>query len=247
MRQALSAASRSILGTTYYHDFIPLLKRYRHHLLTKEIPTPSQGSVVPFGERHHTIFEGVEIDDGTKYIIKNMTEEELNHPVKWLDKVKTLYDKVISKLEEERKRKLESANQQALARGNTSSFTGQRLASLLPSSQRNPYDSPSASASSSPFANTPSGLRVPLATIQSPSPLKPTSPPQVRTKSWLSRNGDGGDDDGDGSQINQQLFPLDENSTPTSSPTRSPNGVAPKSKNNNTAPFSPMRPLPPYY
>lgn len=151
MHRAVSAV-RSTLGTTYYHDFIPLLKRYRHHLLTKEIPTPSHGSVVPFGERHHTIFEGVEIDDGTKYIIKNMTEEELNHPVKWLEKVNTLYDKVISKLEEEeRKRKIGSAKQQALARGNTSLFTGQILASSLPSSQRTP-SSQSPSASSSPYA-----------------------------------------------------------------------------------------------
>jgi hypothetical protein len=63
----------------------------------------------------------------------------------------------------------------------------------------------------------------------------------------MSRKPNGGDDGGDGSQINQQLFPHDENSTPPTSPTRSPAVVAPKSRNTNTgAQFSPMRPLPPY-
>lgn len=253
MRPAVSAATAATAAArlTYYHKFIPLLTQYRNYLLTKEIPKPSQGSVVPFGERHHTIFEGVEIDDGTKSIIKNMTEDELNHPVKWLDKVKTLYDKLISGLEEEeRKRKLESAHHQARARGNTGSFTGQRLANLLTSSRQiNPYDSPS--ASSSPFANTPSRLRVPLATIQSPPPLSLTSPQKPRTKSELSRDIDDGNGDGDGDdrnryQVNRQLFQFDENSTPPPSPPGSPALVAPKVNNKKHHPMSPMRPLPPY-
>lgn len=250
MHRAVSAA-RSTLGTTYYHEFIPLLTQYRTYLLTQKAPLPSDGVMVNHGDKYRTLLEGVEIDDGVKESIRNF-KKELEDPVKGVDKFKALaemYNKLISRLEEEeRKRKIESANQQALARGNTSSFTSQRLASLLSSSQRTP-SSQSPSASSSPFANTPPILRVPLATIRSPSPLnikQRTSPQKVRTKSGLSRN-IGDDGDGNGYQVNQQLFPLDKNSTPTSSPRRSPAVVATKSRNTNTgAPLTPMRRLPPY-
>jgi hypothetical protein len=247
----------SALRSTYYHDFIPLITQYRNYLLTQKTPLPSDGVMVNHGEKYRTLLEGVEIDNGVKESIRNF-KKELEDPVKGVDKFKALaemYNKLISKLEEEeRKRKIESAHQQALARGNTSSFTRQRLASSLPSSsQRTPSSSSSsASPSSSRFANTPSGLRVPLTTIESPSSVNSlTSPQKPRTKSELSRyivDGDGdGDDDGGNSQVKQQLFPPDEISTPTSSPTRSPNGVAPKSKNNkNPTKLSPMRRLPPY-
>ena len=245
MHRAVSA-----LRSTYYHEFAPLLTQYRNYLLIQKAPLPSDGVMVNYGDKYRTLLEGVEIDDGVKESIRNF-KKELEDPVKGADKFKALaemYNKLISKLEEEeRKRKIESARQTTTHP--TTSFTGQRLASLLTSSsQRTPSSqSPSASASSSPFANTPSSLQVPLATIQSPSSVNSlTSPQKVRTKSGLSRNSGDGDGDGDGSQIIQQLFPLDENSTPPPSPTRSPAVVAPKSKNNNTAPFSPMRPLPPY-
>jgi hypothetical protein len=251
MHRAVSAL-RSTLGTMWYHNLASSIEQYRNYLLTTKAPLPSDGVMVNYGEKYRTLLEGVEIDDGVKESIRNF-KKELEDPVKVADKFKALaemYNKLISKLEEERKREIERARQQALARGNTSSFTGQRLASLLPSSQRTP-SSPSPSASASVLANTPPTLRMPLTTIQSPPPVNSlTSPQKVRrTKLGLSRNigGDDGGDDGDGSQINQQLFPHDENSTPPPSPTRtrSPAVVAPKSKNNNTAPFSPMRPLPP--
>lgn len=248
MHRAVSAASRSTLGTTYYHDFIPLLTQYRNYLLTTHAPLPSDGVMVNYGDKYRTLLEGVEIDDGVKESIRNF-KKELEDPVKGADKFKALaemYNKLISKLEEERKREIERTRQQALARGNTSSFTGQRLASLLTSSsQRTPSSqSPSASSSSSPLANTPPTLRMPLTTIQSPPPLNSlTSPQKVRTKSGLSRNiGDDGEGEDD-SFTGKQLFPLDENSTPTSSPTRSPAVVA-KSRNTNTgAILSPMRRL----
>lgn len=252
MHRAVSAAARSTLGTTYYHEFIPLLTQYRTYLLTQKAPLPSDGVMVNHGDKYRTLLEGVEIDDGVKESIRNF-KKELEDPVKGVDKFKALaemYNKLISRLEEEeRKRKIESAHQQALARGNTSSFTSQRLASLLTSSSQRTPSSQSPSASSSPFANTPPILRVPLATIQSPSPLnieQITSPQKVKTKPGLPRN-IGDDGDGNGYQVNQQLFPLDENSTPTSSPRRSPAVVA-KSRNTNTgAPLTPMRPLPPYW
>ena len=255
MHRAVSAV-RSTLGTTYYHEFIPLLTQYRNYLLTQKAPLPSDGVMVNHGKKYRTLLEGVEIDDGVKESIRNF-KKELEDPVKGVDKFKALaemYNKVISKLEEEeRKRKIESAHQQALARGNTRTVTDQRLTSLLTSSSQRTSSSPLASSSSSPFANTPLGLRAPLATLQSPSSVNSlTSPQKPRTKSELLRNSDvdGNDDGEDNSQVNRQLFPLDENSTPTSSPRRSPAVVATKSKNKNTgaSPFSsPMRPLPPYW
>ena len=248
MHRAVSAV-RSTLGTTYYHEFIPLLTQYRNYLLTQKAPLPSDGVMVNHGDKYRTLLEGVEIDNGVKESIRNF-KKELEDPVKGVDKFKALaemYNKVISKLEEEeRKRKIESANQQPLARGNTSSFTDQRLASLLTSSSQRTSSSPLASSSSSPFANTPLGLRAHLATIQSPSSVNSlTSPQKPRTKSELSRNivdGDG-DDDGNGYQVNRQLFPFDENSTPPPSPPGSPAGVAPKSNNKKLHPMSPMRRL----
>ena len=250
MHRAVSAV-RSTLGTTYYHEFIPLLTQYRNYLLTQKAPLPSDGVMVNHGDKYRTLLEGVEIDNGVKESIRNF-KKELEDPVKGVDKFKALaemYNKLISGLEEEeRKRKIESAHQQALARGNTRTVTDQRLTSLLTSSSQRTSSSPLASSSSSPFANTPLGLRAPLATLQSPSSVNSlTSPQKPRTKSELSLNIVDGDDDGeDHSQVNRQLFPFDENSTPPPSPPGSPAGVAPKSNNKKLHPMSPMRPLPPY-
>jgi len=244
MHRAVSAASRSTLGTMWYHNLASSIEQYRNYLLTKNPPLASDGVMVNYGEKYRTLLEGVEIDDGVKESIRNF-KKELEDPVKGADKVKTLYDKVISKLEEEeRKRKIESARQTTTHP--TTSFTSQRLASVVTSSSQRTPSSQSPSASASPFANTPSSLRVPLATIQSPSSVNSlTSPQKVRTKSGLSRNiGDDGEGEDD-RFTGKELFPPDENSTPTSSPTRSPAVVAPKSKNKNPAPFSPMRPFPP--
>ena len=248
MHRAVSA-----LRSTYYHDFIPLITQYRNYLLTQKTPLPSDGVMVNHGEKYRTLLEGVEIDNGVKESIRNF-KKELEDPVKGVDKFKALaemYNKLISKLEEERKRKIESAHQQALARGNTRTVTDQRPTSLLTSSQRT-SSSPSPSPSPSALANTPTTLRMPLTTIQSPSSVNSlTSPQKPRTKSELSRyivdvDGDG-DDDGGNSQVNRQLFPFDEKSTPPPSPPGSPAGVAPKSKNNkNPTKLSPMRRLPPY-
>jgi hypothetical protein len=249
MHRAVSAAARSTLGTTYYHEFVPLLTQYHNYLITQKKPLPGDGVMVTHGEKYRTLLEGVEIDDGVKESIRNF-KKELEDPVKGADKFKALaemYNKLISKLEEERKRKIESAHQTTTHP--TTSFTSQRLASSLrlPATQQLNIYSPSASQ----FANTPSRLRAPLATIQSPSPFNSlTSPQKVIPKPGLLRNSDGdgdGNDDEDNSQVNRQLFPHDENSTPPTSPTRSPNGVAPKSKNNkNPAKLTPMRRLPPY-
>ena len=71
---AMSVA-RSKMGTTLYHDIIPLLTQYRYYLLTQEAPKAGDHVIVPHGEKHHTLFEGIEIDKGTKESIKKLKVE----------------------------------------------------------------------------------------------------------------------------------------------------------------------------
>ena len=100
---AMSAA-RSNMGTTLYHDIIPLLTQYRYYLLTQEAPKAGDHVIVPHGEKHHTLFEGIEIDKGTKESIKN-SKEDLENPVKGFGNLKTLYDKVTEGIKKKKKSK----------------------------------------------------------------------------------------------------------------------------------------------
>lgn len=234
-----SGALRSKMGTTLYHDIIPLLTQYRYYLLTQEAPKAGDHVIVPHGEKHHTLFEGIEIDKGTKESIKN-SKEELENPVKGFGNLKTLYDKVIEGIEKKKKSK-RGQNVQEQNR----SFQSPRIplsSSFVLQGRSLGAGSSSSQAQRSPFAHTPKLLTNPH--FQSPSIRNDnyigysTSPPKLNPyeKAPQSIN----PDDDELYVQGTRLFPNDENSTPMTSPVKqSPPRLPSKSRN----PLSPSRRL----
>jgi hypothetical protein len=218
---AMSAA-RSKMGTTMYHYIIPLLTQYRYYLLTKEAPKAGDHVIVPHGEKYHTLFEGIEIDKGTKESIKKLNVEELNDPPKWFDKLKTLYDKVTEGIEKKKKSKRGQIVQE---QNNSFQSPDDSLTSsfILQGNSFGAGPSPAQVPSSkSPFAHTPKLLTNPH--FQSPSNRNGnsigdlTSPPRLNLDKKTPQPGDPNDLYIQGITIEKRLFPNDENTTPPASP-----------------------------
>lgn len=237
---AMSVA-RSKMGTTLYHDIIPLLTQYRYYLLTQEAPKAGDHVIVPHGEKHHTLFEGIEIDKGTKESIKN-SKEDLENPVKGFGNLKTLYDKVTEGIEKKKK----SKRAQNVQKQN-SSFQSPRIplqpSFVLQGTSLGAGPSPT-QAQGSPFAHTPESLTNPH--FNSPAKRNgnyiddSTSPPKLNPyeKAPQSIN----PDDDELYVQGTRLFPNDENSTPMTSPVKqSPPRVSSKPR----GPFSPLSPSKP--
>lgn len=239
-RVAMSAA-RSKMGITLSHDIIPLLTQYRYYLLTQEAPKAGDRVIVPHGEKHHTLFEGIEIDKGTKESIKKLNEE-LDDPPKWFDKLKTLYDKVTDGMKKKEKSKREQIVQeqnnlfQSLDVSPTSFILQGKSFGAGPSPAQVP-------SSESPFAHTPKLLTNPhfqsplrrngnsIGDLTSPPRLNPyeKTPQPIISPGELYVEG-------------TRLFPNAENSTPMTSPVKqSPPRLLSKSR----GPFSPLSPSKP--
>ncbi|NBV43338.1 hypothetical protein EBR96_11320, partial [bacterium] len=236
------SAVRSKIGTTLYHDIIPLLTQYRNYLLTKEAPKASDGFIVPHGDKYYTLFEGIEIDDGTKESIKKNLNDDLNDPPKTLEKLKTLYDKVTAGLEKKHNKQGQIVQEQNKAfQSPNSSLKG--ILQITPLRTPQEQASSEQASSESPFAHTPKLLTNPH--FQSPSNRNGNSigdvtltPPKLRLdekapKSVISPG-----------KLYVQgygvtLFPNDKNTTPFTSPVRqSPPRLLSKSR----GPFSPLTP-----
>lgn len=238
------SAVRSKIGTTLYHDIIPLLTQYRNYLLTKEAPKASDGFIVPHGDKYYTLFEGIEIDDGTKESIKKNLNDDLNDPPKTLEKLKSLYDKVTAGLEKKHKKQGQIIQEQNKAfQSPNSSLTG--ILQITPLQTPPEQASPEQASSESPFAHTPKLLTNPH--FQSPTATAnrrngnyigdvTLTPPKLRLdekapKSVISP--------GKLYVEGTRLFPNAENSTPMTSPVKqSPPRLLSKSR----GPFSPLTP-----
>jgi len=239
-RGGMLRALRSTLGTTYYHQIIPFLTEYRNYLLTKETSNSSdrtnpQYDIVPYGEKHHTLFESIHIDHGIKESIMKLNKE-LEDPTKWGDKLKMLYDKVTEGL-----KKPKIINGQTVDPSPDSfSRSEKSLISPYPSLQITKYPMPSAS-------NTPPGLTHPHFISPSKLPQYTTeleTPPKVDPDEKTARTMYADPDDPDDLFITgTKLFPNNENDTPISSPMNSPPRVS--SKLSNRQPLSPYRSHPP--
>ena len=242
-RGAMSVA-RSKMGTTLYHDIIPLLRQYRGYLLTQEPPKAGDHVIVPHGEKHHTLFEGIEIDKGTKESIKN-SKEDLENPVKGFGNLKTLYDKVTEGIEKKKKSK-RGQNVQEQNRSFQSPRIPLSSSFVLQGTSLGAGPSPT-QAQGSPFAHTPHSLTNPH--FQSPSRNDnyigdSTSPPKLNPyeKAPQSIN----PDDDELYVQGTRLFPNDENSTPMTSPVKqSPPRVSSKPRGpfSHFSHFSPSRRL----
>lgn len=233
------SAVRSKIGTTLYHDIIPLLTQYRNYLLTKEAPNASDGFIVPHGDKYYTLFEGIEIDDGTKESIKKNLNDDLNDPPKTLEKLKSLYDKVTAGLEKKHTKQGQIVQEQNKAfQSPNSLLTG--ILQITPLRTPQEQASSEQASSESPFAHTPKLLT--NHHFQSPSNRNGnsigdlTSPPKLNPYEKAPK-----------SVINPgelyvegtRLFPNAENSTPMTSPVKqSPPRLLSKSR----GPFSPLTP-----
>jgi hypothetical protein len=240
------SAVRSKIGTTLYHDIIPLLTQYRHYLLTKEAPKASDGFIVPHGDKYYTLFEGIEIDEGTKESIKNW-KDDLNDPPKTLEKLKSLYDKVTAGLEKKPNKQGQIIQEQNKAfQSPNSSLTG-----IL---QITPLRTPQEQASSeSPFAYTPTSLRYPH--FQTPTATAKRrngnyigdvtlTPPKLRLDEKAPKSVINPDDDLHVQGYGITLFPNDKNTTPFTSPVRqSPPKLQRTNRKDQSFPLSPSRRL----
>jgi hypothetical protein len=237
------SAVRSKIGTTLYHDIIPLLTQYRHYLLTKEAPKASDGFIVPHGDKYHTLFEGIEIDEGTKESIKNW-KDDLNDPPKTLEKLKSLYDKVTAGLEKKHNKQEQIVQEQNKAfQSPNSLLTG--ILQITPLRTPQEQASSEQASSESPFAHTPTSLRYPH--FQTPRVKRrygnyigdvTLTPPKLRLDEKAPKSViNPGDLHVQGYGIT--LFPNDKNTTPFTSPVRqSPPRLLSKSR----GPFSPLTP-----
>lgn len=102
-RGGMLRSARAVAGTLFYHDILPLLSRARLNIHLGREPTPDEYAITKENERYYGTILDIPVDDGTKESIKNL-REELEHPVKGLDKAKMLYDKIITKLDEEKRK-----------------------------------------------------------------------------------------------------------------------------------------------
>jgi hypothetical protein len=196
----------------FYGTVLPLLKTYDNQVVGYN-PHPSDGSVVKYGERYYRTFADIPIDEGIKATINTLKKEleDLEDPVKNFDKIKSAYDKVISKLEEE-KRQQDKENG-----GNPKPITASTFSpspSVSPFSlqqegdQRTQRVGALSQIMNQPFG-TPNIVKYPSYSSDSVTPAKP------RQKGTIG--GVVGEDDDD--RTAQVLFGVE---TPQSSPIRSP-------------------------
>jgi hypothetical protein len=233
-----AAATRSWLQDVV----VPLLTKTNNYI-TGANPQSPDPNITKYEERYYRTFADIPIDtSATEDIIRNL-KEELSHSVKNLDKLKTLHDKIMKTLEDEKRKQQqkENAGQRSNSTG-TPTFTSlSKPVSISVSSIRNnqPLEKSRMDALSqivkAPFG-TPNVVTRPEYSSSSITPAKP------RQKSSIEREDDITDEDD--LQLPAVLF---DNETPTSSPFRSPPHLSSSSTypeyKKKTEVFSPVRKL----
>lgn len=233
-----AAASRSWLQDVV----VPLLTKTNNYI-TRANPQANDPNITKYEERYYRTFADIPIDtSATEDIIRNL-KEELSHPVKNIDKLKTLHDKIMKTLEDEKRKQQqkENAGQRSNSTG-TPTFTSlSKPVSISVSSIRDnqPLEKSRMDALSQ-FVKAPFGTpNVDTRPEYSSSSITPAKP---RQKSSLEREDVNIDEDD--LQLPAVLF---DNETPTSSPFRSPPPLSSSSTypeyKKKTEVFSPVRKL----
>ena len=109
-RGGMMRSARAVVGTLVYHDILPLVEASRFINNVGYDPKPDDGSITKAYKRFYRTFADIPVDDGIKESIRNL-REELNDPVKNADKIKSIYDAIMKKLEEEKKKPLANPSQ----------------------------------------------------------------------------------------------------------------------------------------
>ena len=133
-------ALRSNMGTTLYHEILPLFTKFNNHIILQN-PTPKQKALVREGERYFKTFVDIPADDPLKASITDLMNE-LSSTEKNADKTLVLYNKILQTLKDaeiRRKQQLAkdaASNRPSIVTGAFSSPLSASLASIAPMSLR---------------------------------------------------------------------------------------------------------------
>jgi hypothetical protein len=136
MRQGMSLA-RSKMGTTMYHEFLPLFTKFNNHIIGQKL-TPDQKAVVLKGNRYfETVFD-IPADDEVRASITEL-KKEWSSTEKTAEKALGFYNKIIKTLEDAEKRRQPKQGLK-IQRTDIDTFSSplsESLASIVPMSLRN--------------------------------------------------------------------------------------------------------------
>ena len=225
-RGAMSVA-RSKMGTTIYHEFLPLFTEFNIHIIGKKL-TPEQQAVVLKGNRYFETAFDIPADDAVKASI-NELNKEWSSTEKTAEKALGFYNKIIQTLKDAEKRRQpkQGLKIQRPDIHTLSSPLRESLASIVPMSLRNEQllRTPGQSSNTDTPQNV-SGDEKGSQSVLTPRSFAPTihNPRGDTTVQHLSFDGELGPD-----------------TTPPTSPDKitSPPRLPPKSR----GPFSPSRRL----
>jgi len=136
----LRGALRSNLGTTIYHEFLPLFTKFNNHIIGQKL-TPEQKAVVQNGNRYFETFAHIPAEEPLKASITELMKE-WSSTEKNTEKTLGFYNKILQTLKDaEKKRKQQLAKDAALNRPSivTDAFLSPlsaSLASIAPMSLR---------------------------------------------------------------------------------------------------------------
>ena len=232
-------ALRSNMGTTLYHEILPLFTKFNNHIILQN-PTPKQKALVREGERYFKTFVDIPADDPLKASITDLMNE-WSSTEKNADKTLVLYNKILQTLKDADKKRKHASTPRSRVHDTFSSNTTSLTSPLvLQGTSYTPNASSSSSSSSSPFAHTPQSLTNPHFNTPAKRPGNymgdSTSPPKLNLDEKTPQ-----------STIPDDLlyfegttlFPNDENTTPVTSPVKS---TPPRLPSKSRGPLSPSKP-----
>ena len=135
-RGAMSVA-RSKMGTTIYHEFLPLFTKFNIHIIGKKL-TPEQQAVVLKGNRYFETAFDIPADDAVKASI-NELNKEWSSTEKTAEKALGFYNKIIQTLKDAKKKR-QPKHGLKIQRPDIDTFSSplrESLASIVPLSLRN--------------------------------------------------------------------------------------------------------------
>ena len=134
-RGAMSVA-RSKMGTTLYHEFLPLFTTLNNHIIGQKL-TPEQQAVVRKGNRYFETAFDIPADNAVRASINKLIEE-WSSTEQNAQKTLDIYNKILKILEDAEKRQKENPTQTpGRARDTFSSPLRESLANIAPLSLRN--------------------------------------------------------------------------------------------------------------
>ena len=137
MYHGAMSVARSKMGTTIYHEFLPLFTKFNIHIIGKKL-TPEQKAVVRKGNRYFETAFDIPADDAVRASIIELNKE-WSSTEKTAEKALGFYNKIIQTLENAKKKRQpkQGLKIQRTDTHTLSSPLRESLASIIPMSLRN--------------------------------------------------------------------------------------------------------------